>query len=451
MEHIPADSSSHSPMKEKKPGLLTPPPHPGMKALDKRAFSKEIQIPVLVTSSGSVPVIRKALKPFLLKMSKFKQIQDDPSDATKKKFYMNPEVVTTQELNQFLTKELGIDASLILSTETELVTFGYENWRSDDIIRAILPDDVEGVSSFTMVGHILHLNLRDSLLPYKKILGQVFLDNVPQAKTVVNKIQTIENTYRNFEMEVLAGDPNTVVKLKENGGTYEFDFAKVYWNSRLSAEHERILHYMRPGHILFDVFGGVGPFAIPAAKKKCIVYVNDLNPDSYKWLLHNVQLNKVTSCVSTFNLDGKDFIQYEFPKIVSKSEPFQSASKIIHVVMNLPATGVDFLDAFYGVAREIELDCIEVTIHVYCFIKAAESEDLKGIAMELVRRKLRHDMPDLNADQVFFVRNVAPNKNMIRISFQLPLEILSSEAPEESNKHDGSDSIPPFKKLKNAE
>jgi len=34
-------------------------------------------------------------------------------------------------------------------------------------------------------------------------------------------------------MELLAGRDDTNVTVKENGCTYQFDFAKVYWNSRL--------------------------------------------------------------------------------------------------------------------------------------------------------------------------------------------------------------------------
>jgi tRNA G37 N-methylase Trm5 len=33
-------------------------------------------------------------------------------------------------------------------------------------------------------------------------------------------------------------------------------------------------------------------FSIPAAKKVNIVYANDLNPESYKWLVHNAAKNK---------------------------------------------------------------------------------------------------------------------------------------------------------------
>ena len=52
-----------------------------------------------------------------------------------------------------------------------------------------------------------------------------------------------------------------------------------------------------------------GPFAIPAAKKNCTVFANNLNPESHKWLVHNCKLNKVNQKVKVFNLDGKDFLQ----------------------------------------------------------------------------------------------------------------------------------------------
>jgi tRNA (guanine37-N1)-methyltransferase len=47
-----------------------------------------------------------------------------------------------------------------------------------------------------------------------------------------------------------------------------------------------------------DVFAGVGPFALPAAKKGCAVLANDLNPESYKYLKINVDNNKVRAFIS---------------------------------------------------------------------------------------------------------------------------------------------------------
>ena len=53
------------------------------------------------------------------------------------------------------------------------------------------------------------------------------------AKTVVNKTGVIDNTFRNFQMEVLAGDEDFITVAHECGATYKMDFSKVYWNPRL--------------------------------------------------------------------------------------------------------------------------------------------------------------------------------------------------------------------------
>lgn len=43
-----------------------------------------------------------------------------------------------------------------------------------------------------------------------------------------------------------------------------------------------------------DVFAGVGPFAIPAARKDCLVFANDLNPSSTEYLAENCKVNRVS-------------------------------------------------------------------------------------------------------------------------------------------------------------
>jgi tRNA (guanine37-N1)-methyltransferase len=74
---------------------------------------------------------------------------------------------------------------------------------------------------------------------------------------------------------------------------FAFDFTKVYWNSRLHTEHDRLVQLFNPNDVVADVFAGVGPFALPAAMKGCGVLANDLNPESYRWLSRNIESNKV--------------------------------------------------------------------------------------------------------------------------------------------------------------
>lgn len=123
----------------------------------------------------------------------------------------------------------------------------------------------------------------------------MLLDKNPTIRTVINKIDDVgsQNEYRTFQYELLAGSPSLEVEIKELDCTFRFDYSKVYWNSRLNTEHERLVNMFRPGDAVCDVMAGVGPFAVPAAKRNIFVWANDLNPESYLSLVDASSRNKV--------------------------------------------------------------------------------------------------------------------------------------------------------------
>lgn len=123
----------------------------------------------------------------------------------------------------------------------------------------------------------------------------MLLDKNPSIRTVINKLDTVgeENEYRTFKYELLAGDDDMIVIVWEEGCVFRFDYSKVYWNSRLNTEHTRLVDLFQPGEAVCDVMAGVGPFAIPAGKKRVFVWANDLNPDSHASLADAVKRNKV--------------------------------------------------------------------------------------------------------------------------------------------------------------
>ena len=56
------------------------------------------------------------------------------------------------------------------------------------------------------------------------------------------------------------------------------------------------------------MFCGIGPLAVRAAvKRKMNVIANDLNPECFKYIKANIELNKVKNLVVPFNMDAREF------------------------------------------------------------------------------------------------------------------------------------------------
>lgn len=196
---------------------------------------------------------------------------------------------------------------------------------------------------------------------------------------------------------------------------------------------------------MYDVFAGVGPFAVPSAKKKCFILANDLNPASFQWLQRNVTKNKVHGFVKCFNQDGADFLKTTvatdlmdrlkaYAENPDSAEAFDFTNKKFHIVMNLPAIAVDFLYSLWGILNGLSAEMIpphlRVMVHVYCFIK--DIAEFKEKALQLVDAKLKYKLPKESISEVIMVRNVAPNKEMLRVSFFLPNLVMMSKALEKS-------------------
>ena len=310
------------------------------------------------------------------------------------------------------------------------VSLGYEDLSVEDILKRILPVK-EIPSAFEIIGHIAHLNLRDESLPYKYWVGKVILEkNKPRIQTVVNKVGTIDNEYRTFGMEVIAGkgEPGwSKVIVREEGCNFELDFQKVYWNSRLSGEHKRLVDLIkneatRRQVVVADLMAGVGPFAVPLTSQNTsalLVYANDKNPVSYEYLLKNSVRNKCVNLVCA-NHDARYYAQ----KLQN------DAVMIDHVIMNLPASAPEFLDAFSVYNESLPLP----RFHVHCFApKESKSTDYQD-AVDRCSQALGHSI-DRIRDQVHIhvVRDVSPAKNMLCVSFILPESTqISSQSSKRS-------------------
>ncbi|ORZ37394.1 Met-10+ like-protein-domain-containing protein [Catenaria anguillulae PL171] len=399
--------------------LRTPPIHRSMRTLDRAQFVKVVPCLALKVPAPKANTAMKALGPYLLNWPRMKNLVGEGKERL---------VLLDAAPETDLGEIQGLDSVLetaLSGVPVEKTSFevkvGYEYWTADEILKAVLPEDIEVITAFETIGDIAHMNLRDHVLPYKHLIGQVILDKTARLTTVVNKTSSIHTQFRTFPLELLASrnpahTPTSLeTTLSENGCQYHLNFATVYWNSRLHTEHHRLVHkYFSPGDLVADAMCGIGPFALPAAKNKgCAVVANDLNPESYRWLVKNVEINGLAGTsaaagegdrppagyVKPVNECGRDFIRTSTSRLATllaseivptfermaaaeqqRADSKQSKGKdpashlalvkqyqasiakwtdkevpvhvFAHYVMNLPASALGFLDGFLGMWAE---------------------------------------------------------------------------------------------------
>lgn len=156
--------------------LILPESLRGMKKLNREMFRITVQVPVLKIPVGKIKNVVKNVKISTLRKPGIKPIadidMDDLDHKTHKLILLHPEKYANYES---LTEEdkaelsnIGLD---LKSLKYMGIVLTYGNWNYNEILKAVLPADSDGVAGFSQVGHIIHLNLKEELFEYKEIIG----------------------------------------------------------------------------------------------------------------------------------------------------------------------------------------------------------------------------------------------------------------------------------------
>ena len=200
--------------------------------------------------------------------------------------------------------------------------------------------------------------------------------------------------------------------------------------------------------VLIDPFCGIGPFALPAVKKNCKVYANDLNPESIRWLRESLKLNKIPeSNLNVYNLDAKDFFDQVIPEIFDCAEPeagqgSKASETNYHIPMNLPSLAHTFLEPLKDALLRTKLVLTaDVFIHLYCFVTKQDPKDEAILlTFESLNLKAKLNFEEFGAEcEVQDVRDVSTNKVMMCVSFELN-KLVNNEKEWERNCVASSDS-----------
>jgi len=203
-------------------------------------------------------------------------------------------------------------------------------------------------------------------------LAQAIMDRLPYVRSVWAVTSPTGGSYKTRGLVHLAGERRTETLYKEHGCRFLVDIAKVFITPRLSYEHLRIARLVRPGEVVVNMFAGAGLFSIIAAchSSPRKVYSIDINPEAFKYMKKNVELNKVESIVEPILGDAARVVE----------ERLKGTSD--RVLMPLPELALEYLP--YGVMALRGRG----TIHVYLHVDVPRKGDPLAESERLVARRL---------------------------------------------------------------
>jgi tRNA (guanine37-N1)-methyltransferase len=195
----------------------------------------------------------------------------------------------------------------------------------------------------------------------REIADAVMASDLP-VKTVLNRASKVKGDHRVREWEVLAGTETETVH-REYGHEFRLDIASVYFSPRLATERHRVARQVSTGERAFDMFAGVGPYAVPFADRGAAVVAVDLNERAVDYLVENARLNGVADRVTAIQGDVRDVAA-------------DYADWADRIVMNLPHSADAFLETAVSLAGD---DCV---IHYY---DIEHESDPFGPGLEAIR------------------------------------------------------------------
>ncbi len=167
--------------------------------------------------------------------------------------------------------------------------------------------------SYQLVGKILVIRLKPSLVKYKKTIGEAAIHLLPYAHTVCLE-REIKGVTRKPRVEIIAGcnihQPSSTQTLhKEHGCQFLLDVSEVMWSKGNKEERQRLIKHVKSGEVIVDMFCGVGYFSIFIAKycNPRKIYCIDINPKALEYLRKNVWLNGVENKIEILEGDSRKF------------------------------------------------------------------------------------------------------------------------------------------------
>ncbi|MEM0154495.1 MAG: class I SAM-dependent methyltransferase family protein [Methanothrix sp.] len=236
----------------------------------------------------------------------------------------------------------------------------------EELKRILNPEERgELARGYDPFGSIAIIELSEKLKSKEAEIGRSLIRGSSTVTTVLAKSGPVKGVYRTRSVRYVAGRRTYIANYRENGCSFIFDVRRVFFSPRLSYERSRISKLVKNGENVAVPFAGVGPFAIEIAKSHPMssVLAIELNPSAYRYMLKNIELNKVSN-VKAYKGD--------FGELAAMHKGFAD-----RIVMPMPKTSLDFIKAACTIAKS------SATFHIYSFCHANEVDE----AIEAMARR----------------------------------------------------------------
>jgi tRNA wybutosine-synthesizing protein 2 len=139
----------------------------------------------------------------------------------------------------------------------------------------------------------------------RKPVGEALLELHGNADTVLAR-GGISGTRRDPTGTLVAGVGDTETVHTEGGTKYALDLAETMFSPGNKAERQRMGSVVESGERVLDMFAGIGYFTLPMARSGATVTAAEIDPDSYRYLIENIELNSVSENVQAVLGDCRD-------------------------------------------------------------------------------------------------------------------------------------------------
>ena len=150
---------------------------------------------------------------------------------------------------------------------------------------------------YKIVGDVILIKIPKELEEYKKLVGETLLKVHRRCKSVWRDLGK-EGMIRKPKVELIAGEGSETIH-RENCCLFKLDVTKVMFSVGNQGERMRVVKLVGEDEIVVDMFAGIGYFTIPIAvhTKAKRIYAIEINPDSYHYLLENVEINNIENVI----------------------------------------------------------------------------------------------------------------------------------------------------------